>query len=101
MLLLGGWRGVQELQTHSALLVVVSYATWRGSHGHTCQPWLAGCLAKFCQSHTHPGGHFSIHAWLDSTHRSHHQAYPAAQTTHTHISPAASVSLSTLRGLKT
>lgn len=57
--------------------------------------WLAGCLANFCQSHTHPGGHFFIHAWLDSTHRSHHQACPAAQTTHTHVSPAASVSLKT------
>lgn len=28
-------------------------------------PALAGCLASFCQSHTHPGGHFSIPAWLD------------------------------------
>lgn len=39
-LLLGGWGWIQELGADSALLVVVSCATWRGSHGHTCQHWL-------------------------------------------------------------
>lgn len=29
--------------------------------------WLAACLASFCESHTHPGGHFSIRVWLHSS----------------------------------
>lgn len=65
-------------------------------------PALAACLASFCESHTHPGGHFSIRVWLESRDTGATTKYTPAPPDPTHsVSPAPSVSLNTLGGPET
>ena len=99
--LVGGWGWIQELGADSALLV-------RGLLCHLeGEPWvhvpaLAACLASFCESHTHPGGHFSIHVWLHSSETgATTKCTLLLQTPHTPSFLQLPVSLSTLGGSKT
>ena len=80
--MLGAWGWIQELGADSAPV----------SRGLSChlegEPWvhvpaLAACLASFCESHTHPGGHFSLRIWLDSSETEPPSNVPCSSRPHT------------------